>query len=111
MSEETVTVGDTEVQIEETEDGFEAVPVEDSEDSTGIFLRATSNSGRYGFEIPLDGSYEIERNSYTDYDKYDAVWDTSEDVSDLKSDGIPDSLGHGSWDGRACVNKPEIVVR
>jgi hypothetical protein len=46
MADKTVTIGDTEIRIEETEDGFEAVEVE--EDDIEDLQRHLTDIGVYG---------------------------------------------------------------
>lgn len=54
MSEETVTIGDTEVVIEETEGGFEAREVEEEPDNTLAFRDSSGGS------LVLDASADFE---------------------------------------------------
>ena len=72
----TVEIGGTEVQITETEDGFEAEPVEveDDEDRSGVWLKARSTSGDYGCDIPIDGDYTIRESGST----YAIEWDSTD---------------------------------
>ena len=70
----TVEIGDTEVQITETEDGFEAAEVEDHQDRSGVWLKARSTSGDYGCDIPIDGDYTIRGSG----DEYAIEWDSND---------------------------------
>ena len=59
MANQTVTIGDQDVQITETEDGFEAVEVDDEPDS-GVYLKS-GTGGYYSFKIPIDTDFAIEQ--------------------------------------------------
>lgn len=113
MTETTVTVGDTEVQIAETEDGFEATPVE--EEPEGTYLRFES-SGSHGCEIPIDADFAVEHNDYNRHRATDSsknhlrvAWYEEDDISDLKSDGAGTPLRKDGYDWSAAVSTVEVV--
>ena len=109
MGDQIVTVGDQEVKITETEDGFEAEPVEDEPDS-GVYLRAKSDeTNPCGFEIPIDGDYVIEPRDGSTLYKYNANWDTDQDISDMHSNGSHQAEDIGPHDGHGAVDTLEIV--
>mgnify|MGYP000126035787 CR=1 FL=1 len=99
---ETVTIGDTEVEVQETEDGFEATEAED--DPEGVYLRAGTH---FGFEVPIDADYVIDSES-TKPGKYYVAWHTDDDISEMKSKGRSDARRDG-YDGYASVRTLEIV--
>ena len=104
---ETVTIGDTEVEIQETEDGFEATEAED--DPEGVYLRAgPSGSFCYGFEVPIDADYVIDSELPESSGKYHVAWHTDDDISEMRSNGHDDAQRDG-YDGYASVRTLEIV--
>jgi len=101
---ETVTIDGQEVQITETEDGFEAEPVEDTADQSGLYLRAEAvDDDLFGFEVPLGADIRIE--PYDGDNDYHIEWHDEDNVADLKSWGA-DFAG---YDRGAYVGNPEIV--
>ena len=108
MVKQTVTVGDQEVQITETEDGFEAEPVED-EPEDGLYLRAESASGRYGFEIPVTGEFTIGYNESSGDNPHFANWNTDQDVSEMGNTGALAAEEIGDGDGHAAVSDFELI--
>ena len=105
---ETVTIGDQEVQITETEDGFEAEPVEDEPDS-GVYLRAESNErDTYGFEVPIDSDFVVDSNSHISGTRHYVAWHTEDDISDMNSQGCRNAKRDG-YDGYASVKTFEVV--
>ena len=104
MTTETFQLGDEEVQIEETEDGFEATPVADEPES-GVYLRGEDTPGSYGFEIPVDADFVI--NSF-DEGGYDVAWHIDDDRSELHSTGARLAKVDG-YDGYAWIETIELV--
>ena len=104
MTTETVSVGDEEVQITETEDGFEATPVAD-EPGSGVYLRGEDALVSYGFEIPVDADFVIDDKPTVGYH---VAWHTADDRSDLQSDGT-DLAKVDGYDGYAYVNHIELI--
>ena len=103
-------VGDEEVQITETEDGFEAKPVTDDA-QTELYLRGVDGQDSHGFEVPLDADFHIEYDYDTRDDQpHNAAWHTSDDVSDLRSDGWSEAKESG-YDGHAAIAEFELVER
>ena len=104
---ETVTIGDTEVEIQETEGGFEATEAED--DPEGVYLRAgPSGSFHFGFEVPIDADYVIDSESPDSPGQHYVAWHTDDDISEMKSKGRSDARRDG-YDGYASVRTLEIV--
>ena len=107
MESQVVQLGDQEVQITETEDGFEAEPVEDEPDS-GVYLRAESSGAMHGFEVPIDADFVI-RNDDRHENWYLASWHTDDDISDIEYDNGYSGAEKGGYDGYATVEYFEIV--
>jgi len=110
MVEETLTVGDTEVVVRQTADGFE-VEEADSEPE-GTYIRFESdNRTPYGCEIPIDSEFDVEPSETGQ--KLCVGWHQEDDISDMQQRGssrMRDHEGKG-YDGYASVNpdKTEIV--
>lgn len=112
----TVEVGDTEVEVSETEDGFEVTEAEDEPE--GLYLRVTSNDG-YGAEIPLDAPYALgyEEGSTLGGNPHYFAWRQEDNIDDeLMQDGgasrFADDEGEErdvDFDGHAVVEDFEIV--
>lgn len=81
----------------------------DPDPEPGVYLRGVEDAGDYGFEVPIDGDYVVEKTG-TSTNPYTVAWDTDSDVSDLRSAGSGCSLAvdHG-FDGYAVVEDLEIV--
>ena len=107
MESQVVQIGDTEVQVQETEDGFEAVAVEDEPDS-GVYLRAESSGAMHGFEVPIDADFVI-RNDDRHENWYLASWHTDDDISDIEYDNGYSGAEKEGYDGYATVEDFEIV--
>ena len=103
MESQTVEIGDQEVQIAETEDGFEATAVEDTADQSGLYLRAEAKKDQYGFEVPLGADIRIE--PYDGHNDYHIEWHDEDNVADLHSW----SADFPGYDSGAYVGTPEIV--
>jgi hypothetical protein len=113
MSDDTVTteVGDTEVTITETDDGFEVTETED--EPTGLYLRGVSCAGSYGFEVPVNSDYELAERGYSS-NKLAAAWDTEQDISERSDDGGDEIYRNSDaerdeLDGHANIESVEIV--
>jgi len=104
MTTETFSVGDEEVQITETEDGFEAKPVAE-ESERGLYLRGEDTPGNYGFEIPVDADFVIDP---FDDGGYDVAWHIDDDRSVLHSVGARRAKVDG-YDGYAWIESIELV--
>jgi hypothetical protein len=108
MASDTVTIGDTEVEVRETDDGFEVTEVDDG----GLFIRVVSSSGHYGFEIPITADFYAEHRGGN---CYDFAWHSEDDVSHLESRGnrpqeiSPEDEGYDSWCGAS--GEFEIIDR
>jgi len=105
MIEETLTVGDAEVVVRETDDGFE-VEEKVEEGPEGTYIRFQSQSyGGCGCEIPIDADYIIEhpdsRNMYV-------AWHREDNIDDSLSHTGYSSFLSGEqleeYDGHASVN-------
>lgn len=106
--ETTVTVGDTDVEIRETEGGFEATEVEEEPESeTGLWLHAESRDG-YGCEIPLSADFDV-ADAVTS-DLYEIAWNEDDDRSDLKDDGIAHNVDEAAYDFSTRVRKSETEI-
>jgi len=108
MVEETLTVGDMEVVIRETDDCFE---VEEAEEETeGTYIRFESNNRNpYGCEIPIGSEFDVRDLGYKMY----VGWHQDDNISFMNQQGAremqtPDGKG---YDGYAVVDpdRTEIV--
>jgi hypothetical protein len=114
MAETTVEVGGREVQVSETEDGFEAEPVE--EEPEGTYLRAEcSGASCHGCEVPIYGNYEVRVRTdgdgvRKDTNKYQIAWDEEENIADMKCGGGAGFAERHGLDGHANVDSFEIVT-
>ena len=95
MADKTVTIGDTEVAIQETDDGFEAVEVPDEPDATVGF---TSNIGT---TLEIDAKADFEVAPIDDSSTNDFVVGLKEDdvVSGTILNSHVDGALEGDWDG------------
>jgi hypothetical protein len=94
--EETVTIGDTELHIEETDDGFEAVEVGDEPDST---VKFTSNALGTTLEIDAEADFEVKPIDHGPENDF-VVGVNEDDVVSrtVLNRRVDDALG-GDWDG------------
>jgi len=104
MVEETLMVGDTEVVVTNTDDGFEVEEVE--EEPEGTYIRFQSQSyGGCGCEIPIGSDFIVE-----DPDKHSihVAWHREDNIDDsLSATGYSSFLTdeqRGEYDGHASVD-------
>jgi len=100
---ETVTIGDQDVQITETEDGFEATAVEDN-DLSGLYLR-TGVGSVYGCEIPIDADFRVVERPDMESD-YEINFHDADNISDKDSWNSDRGLG---YDSGAYVSGLELI--
>lgn len=104
----TITIGDTEVEIRETDDGFEAVEVEDYALDMYITVGERDN---YGFKIPIEHADKLAvKEDPTSSGCYWTAFDTAVDEGDMNTDGNSNGLAaeHG-FDGEAWVHDVRLV--
>lgn len=99
MEEETVTVGDQEVTIRETEDGFEAVEA-DTDPEPGLYVKF--NAGSYGAMLPVDADFVVDTEGVYPYN-VDVAWHPEDNVdNDMRHDGYDGAKVDG-YDGHAII--------
>jgi len=108
MVEETLTVGDTEVVIRETDDGFEVEEAEEGPE--GTYIRFESED-EFGCEIPIDAEFDVREALPTE--KMYVGWHQEDNISDLGQRGASQMRDHDGkgYDGYASVDpeKTEII--
>jgi len=114
MVEETLTVGDTDVVVTNTDDGFEVTEVVESNDdegSSGAYILITS--GIYGCEIPLDSEFIYRPHPERPDDSYVVAYHQDDDISSLNSTGFSDFMNseeREKFDGYASVDPEQTEV-
>ena len=105
MVEETLTVGDTEVVVRQTADGFEVEEAE--EEPEGTYIRFESNSRNpHGCEIPIGSEFDVRDLGYKMY----VGWHQDDNISFMNQQGASEMQNHDGkgYDGYAVVD-PDLT--
>lgn len=101
---ETIEAFGTELEVEQTDNGFGVSEVEDDDGRSSVYI--TGGAGPVGFKVPIDSEFELESLS----DGYLVAFNTDVNKSDKRTYGDHRAKSDNpNLDGHVWVGGIEIV--